>query len=159
MDWSSQWLGQRRAVALSRVRLRGGHGNRPEHVAARRYQIFPTLTDAQVSRLLPLGKRRAVKRGEILFDQGSTDVEFYVVLRGALEIVRPTLNDEEFVVLQAVGEFTGETNLLSGRRRQRAEAAHGPLESVGQVDGRFPPVLGGVLSLAVGGAIAPEALS
>jgi len=82
----------------------------------RRDQIFPRLTEEQIARLLPLGKRRAVKPGDILFAQGSADSQFYVVLRGRLEVVRPLLGREELVVVHVPGEFTGETNLLSGRR-------------------------------------------
>ncbi len=85
-------------------------------VSQRRDQILPRLTEEQIARLLPLGKRRAVRRGDILFEQGSTDSQFYVVLRGALEVVRPNLGREELVVVHVPGEFTGETNLLTGRR-------------------------------------------
>ncbi len=85
-------------------------------VSQRRDQIFPRLTEEQIGRLLPLGNRRALRRGDVLFEQGSTDTQFYVVLRGKLEIVRPMLGREELVVVHVPGEFTGETNLLSGRR-------------------------------------------
>ncbi len=85
-------------------------------VAQRRDQIFPRLTEEQISRLLPLGSRRPVQRGEILFEQGSIDSQFYVVLQGNLEVVRPLLGEEERVVIHTPGEFTGETNLLTGRR-------------------------------------------
>jgi thioredoxin reductase (NADPH) len=87
-----------------------------EFVTQRREQMFPRLTDAQTARLLPLGKRRAVKRGDILFEQGSTDAQFYVVLSGTLQVVRPMFDLEESVVVHQPGEFTGETNMLSGRR-------------------------------------------
>jgi thioredoxin reductase (NADPH) len=88
----------------------------PDIVAQRRDQMFPRLTPAQVARLLPLGTRRPVHRDEVLFEQGSVDAQFYVVLRGTLEVVRPLLDRDEFVVLHHKGEFTGETNMLSGRR-------------------------------------------
>jgi len=85
-------------------------------VAQRRDQIFPRLTAEQIARLLPLGERRAFRQGDILFKQGSTDSQFYVVLRGRVEVVRPQLGRDELVVVHVPGEFTGETNLLSGRR-------------------------------------------
>lgn len=88
----------------------------PDVLKQRRDQMFPRLTEAQIARLLPLGKRRAVGKGEILFEQGSVDAQFYVVLRGSLEVVRPFLDHDEFIVRHRVGEFTGETNMLSGRR-------------------------------------------
>jgi thioredoxin reductase (NADPH) len=88
----------------------------PDFVAQRKEQMFPRLSEEQIARLLPLGKRRSVHRGEILFEQGSADSEFYVVLRGTLEVVRPTIDGEDLVVVHHAGEFTGETNLLTGRR-------------------------------------------
>ncbi len=88
----------------------------PDIIVQRREQMFPSLAEEQIARLLPLGKRRSVHRGEVLFDQGSADSEFYVVLRGSLEVVRPGLGREEPVVVHQAGEFTGETNLLTGRR-------------------------------------------
>ena len=88
----------------------------PDIVKQRRDQIFPRLTEAQIARLLPLGTRRAVHRGEVLFEQGSVDAQFYVVLRGSLEAIKPALDHDEFIVRHRVGEFTGETNMLSGRR-------------------------------------------
>ena len=88
----------------------------PDMILQRRDQMFPSLTEAQVARLLPLGTRRQVQQDEVLFEQGSVDAQFYVVLRGTLEVVRPLLNRDEFVVLHHAGEFTGETNMLSGRR-------------------------------------------
>jgi thioredoxin reductase (NADPH) len=88
----------------------------PDIVEQRKEQMFPSLSEEQIARLLPLGKRRSVHRGEILFEQGSADSEFYVVLRGTLEVVRPTMDGEDLVVVHHAGEFTGETNLLTGRR-------------------------------------------
>jgi thioredoxin reductase (NADPH) len=82
----------------------------------RRDQLFPRLTEAQIARLLPLGKRRAVKKGELLIEQGSTDVPLHVVLSGTMHIVRPTLDGEDLLVAHQHGEFTGEANMLSGRR-------------------------------------------
>jgi thioredoxin reductase (NADPH) len=88
----------------------------PDIVAQRKDQMFPRLNEEQIARLLPLGLRRRVKRGEVLFEQGSVDNQFFVILRGRLEVVRPDLDREERVVVHHVGEFTGETNMLSGRR-------------------------------------------
>jgi thioredoxin reductase (NADPH) len=80
-------------------------------------QTFPTLTQAQINRLLPHGKVRQVKVGEILFNLGDTNVPFFVVLSGALEIVQPDLHGERLIVAHdAHGHFTGELTMISGRR-------------------------------------------
>ena len=79
-------------------------------------QTFPTLTPEQIARIERLGTRRKVKRGELLFDQGSEGVSFYVILSGALEVVRPIKNREDPIVVHGPGQFTGEITLLTGRR-------------------------------------------
>jgi thioredoxin reductase (NADPH) len=85
-------------------------------VVERRQQTFPTLTDAQLERMARYGKRRRVPVGEILYDQGSSALGIHVVLTGALEVIRPgILGDEPITVLRA-GQFTGEANVLAGRR-------------------------------------------
>ncbi len=80
-------------------------------------QTFPTLTQAQINRLLPHGKVRKVKLGDILFNLGDTNVPFFVVLSGSLEIVQPDLKGERLIVTHdAHGHFTGELTMISGRR-------------------------------------------
>jgi thioredoxin reductase (NADPH) len=82
----------------------------------RRAQMFPTLTPAQVERIEKLGTRRKVTKGEVVFEVGDTKTAFFVVVEGALEILRPTAEGEAQVVLHGPREFTGEINMLSGRR-------------------------------------------
>ena len=81
-----------------------------------RTQIFPVLTTAQINRILPLGKVRRAEAGEILFEPDQTDIPFFVVLSGSLEIVQPYLSEERPVVTHNPGEFTGELTMISGRR-------------------------------------------
>jgi thioredoxin reductase (NADPH) len=78
--------------------------------------MFPRLTEAQVARIASVGTRRMVKAGEVVFEVGDRDTAFFVVLEGELEILRPLATGEERVVLHGRGEFTGEINMLSGRR-------------------------------------------
>ena len=54
--------------------------------------------------------------GEILYDQGTSALGIHVVLSGAVEIVRPGIRGEELITVQRAGEFTGEVNVLAGRR-------------------------------------------
>jgi thioredoxin reductase (NADPH) len=84
--------------------------------AGRRPQTFPRLTDAQVGRIARAGERQRVRAGQILFDQGDAQPHFYVVLSGELEIVQPVDGRETPITVHAPGEFTGEVNMLSGRR-------------------------------------------
>jgi len=56
-----------------------------------RTQTFPFLTAAQIDRIRPCGHVRKVDRGEILFQPGQTDVSFFVVLSGGMEVVQTDL--------------------------------------------------------------------
>ena len=84
----------------------------PDYRAA----LFPRLTEEQLGRIAPLGSRRAFRAGEEVFHQGDQDLHFYTVLRGQLDLVRPSLMGEDLIASLAPGEFTGEVSLLARRR-------------------------------------------
>jgi thioredoxin reductase (NADPH) len=79
-------------------------------------KIFPKLTPTQISRIAAYGRTRSVQPGEVLIEQGDTSVPFFVVITGEVEIVRPLGVHETLVTVHGSGEFTGEVNMLSGRR-------------------------------------------
>jgi thioredoxin reductase (NADPH) len=85
-------------------------------VADIRGEAFPLLTEEQISRIRPLSKVRNVEDGEILFEPGDSDVPFFVLLSGTLEILQPDLRGERLIVRHEVGSFTGEITMISGRR-------------------------------------------
>jgi thioredoxin reductase (NADPH) len=82
----------------------------------RRDQMFPKLSAAQITRLVPHADRRHARAGEVLFEQGEAGGGIHVVLSGTLEVVRPGLSGEDPIIVHEPGEFTGEANVLSGRR-------------------------------------------
>src|SRR5712691_11031693 len=81
-----------------------------------RTQAFPTLTAAQINRLRTGGKLRYVQKGEILFEPGDTNVAFFALLSGGMEIVQPDLTGERPVATHTPAGFTGEMTMISGRR-------------------------------------------
>jgi thioredoxin reductase (NADPH) len=81
-----------------------------------RTQIFPTLSPAQINRIRPLGRVRHVDRGEILFDLGQTNIPFFVVLSGNLEVVQPSIEGERPITIHTARSFTGELTMISGHR-------------------------------------------
>ncbi len=87
-----------------------------EMYAERRDQMFPKLTQAQIARISGVGERRKVRSGEVLFELGEQNTRFFVVIEGAIEIVRPVDGREERITVLGPGEFTGEINMLSARR-------------------------------------------
>src|SRR6059036_2184196 len=81
-------------------------------------QIFSKLTPAQTRRVTARGRLRAMQRDEVLYEQGETDVQFFVVISGELEVVRPmgAAAVETLVTVYRSGQFTDEVGTLSGRR-------------------------------------------
>ena len=97
----------------------------PSPLTAALDRLFPTLTSAQIARIAAHGDRRQVQRGEVLVEAGENP-RFFVVTAGNIEIVRPARGTEEVVAVCGPGQFTGEVNMLSGRRgflRIRASAS------------------------------------
>jgi thioredoxin reductase (NADPH) len=79
-------------------------------------QAFPKLTPTQIDRMRPYGKLRTVSAGDILFEVGDEHMPMFVVLSGGIEVVQPTCAGERELVKHEPGGFTGEINMISGRR-------------------------------------------
>ena len=79
-------------------------------------EMFPKLTPAQIARIAARGHKRSLEQGELLVEQASTSLPFFVILSGELEAVRPTGKEETFVTAVGPGQFTGEVTMLTGRR-------------------------------------------
>lgn len=84
-------------------------------LVAPRDKVFPTLSEAQIERIVPRGRVRSVAAGDILVEQGDAGIPFFVLLSGELEAVRPTEFGKRIVTLTGRGQFSGELNTLSGR--------------------------------------------
>ncbi len=79
-------------------------------------QLFPTLTPVQIARIAAHGRVRHVQRGEVLIETGDQIVPFFVIMTGQVEVVRPSTAGETLITVYGPGGFTGEANMLSGRR-------------------------------------------
>src|SRR6476620_5643731 len=93
-------------------------------------KIFPVLTPAQIGRIAAHGRTRLVHPGDVLIEQGDTSVPFFVVITGEVEIVRPFGTNETLITIHSDGGFTGEVNMLSGRRSLVRARATKPSEVV-----------------------------
>src|SRR5260370_3280819 len=78
--------------------------------------MFPALTPQQVARIAAHGHAQRVAEGEVLVEPGAAAARFFIVTEGRLEILLPSGGTEEFVKVLGPGQFTGEVNVLSGRR-------------------------------------------
>jgi thioredoxin reductase (NADPH) len=75
---------------------------------------FPRLTDDQRARLRMLGQTRAVTPGEVLFREGDSGYDFFVVESGAVAIVEGYGCENRVVAVHGRHRFLGEINLLTG---------------------------------------------
>jgi thioredoxin reductase (NADPH) len=85
-------------------------------IRSRLDEIFPTLTPEQIARIGTHAKCRAVTAGELLIEEGSATVPFFVVKTGEIDVYRISALGEELIAKHGPGQFTGDVNMLSGRR-------------------------------------------
>ena len=79
-------------------------------------RVFPSLTAAQIKRIAAHGKRRKVASGDILVEPGQRTVPFFVVDRGEVQVFSQANGHETFIVAHGPGHFSGEANMITGRR-------------------------------------------
>ena len=79
-------------------------------------EMFPILTAEQQTRVLAHGTLRKVTAGELLVEPNQQASRFFVVVDGKLEFFRVIDEKEEVFAVCGPGMFTGELNVLTGRR-------------------------------------------
>jgi thioredoxin reductase (NADPH) len=75
---------------------------------------FPKLNDQQLSLLEPLGERRVMKRGDVLFKVGQRDLGLAIVLRGELEAFETRDGTEYNLAIARERDFMGDVSMLQG---------------------------------------------
>ena len=78
--------------------------------------MFPTLTASQIARIAKVGVTRPIAPGDVLIEAGDHVVPFFVVTSGEIEIIQSGRGGEALVAVHGPGKFTGEANLIIGRR-------------------------------------------
>src|ERR1700719_65153 len=75
---------------------------------------FPRLDDRQLAMLEPLGTRRIVRRGELVYKAGQRDLGLLVTLRGELEVFELRDGQEQILATSGPRDFVGEVAMLMG---------------------------------------------
>ena len=78
-------------------------------------RIFPRLTAVQIARIVEIGRRRPIVRGDVIVEAGVRNVPFLVVLSGGIQIVQRDGNAETTITVLGPGQFSGEANMITGR--------------------------------------------
>jgi thioredoxin reductase (NADPH) len=79
-------------------------------------EMFPALTAEQQARVAAHGRVRQVEENETVVEANAEANRFFVVVIGQLNLLRVSADREEVVAVCRPGMFTGELNVLSGRR-------------------------------------------
>ena len=87
----------------------------PLHANTATERLFPMLTAAQMARISAHARIRPIAAGEVLVNAGDKDVPFFVVVSGAIQILRPSGATSTLIVTHRPGEFLGEGNMIAGR--------------------------------------------
>lgn len=74
------------------------------------------LDEAALAEVAPFGDERTVAAGDVLFRAGDESYDFFVILEGEVEIVRPDNDGDVVLAAHGAGRFLGELNLLTGQR-------------------------------------------
>src|SRR5262249_31043929 len=77
--------------------------------------LFPALSSMQIARIASYGSIRPITRGEVLIEGGQTDVPFFVVKAGEIDVIRPSgIGDLPIAIVRA-DRFTGDISMILGR--------------------------------------------
>jgi thioredoxin reductase (NADPH) len=97
-------------------------------MAEQKLDAFPILDDAQVATLARFGTRRSLHDGEHLFKAGDRTYKFFVVERGAVEILEHSSGESKTVALHERHAFGGDVSLVTGRPALVSAVARGETE-------------------------------
>jgi thioredoxin reductase (NADPH) len=75
---------------------------------------FPKLDDRQLSLLAPLGSRRVLRRGDLVYKAGQRDLGLTVVLRGVVEVFESRDGVEQNLATANERDFIGDVAMLQG---------------------------------------------
>ena len=79
------------------------------------YGAFPRLSEAEIEALAAYGQRRRTQPGEVLYREGDSRCDFFVILAGKVAIVTGYGGDEHVISVHGPGRFLGELSLLTGQ--------------------------------------------
>ncbi len=82
----------------------------------REQQTFPHLSAEQISRIETFGIVEDLPKGTVLFERGDRTVDFFVILKGNIEIYEHRRDGENVFTVHRENQFTGELDLFNDRQ-------------------------------------------
>ncbi|HEX2827541.1 MAG TPA: FAD-dependent oxidoreductase [Burkholderiales bacterium] len=100
-------------------------------------ELYPTLSQAHVALMCQGGVEEFFADGEWLWRIGDRGRPMYVLLEGAIDVVRQDLHGESVVATYTPGMFTGETSTIAGRAALLAGRARGHVKAIAVAQDRL----------------------
>ncbi|MGI8889662.1 MAG: FAD-dependent oxidoreductase [Chthoniobacterales bacterium] len=75
---------------------------------------FPKIDDHQLRLLEPLGERRTLRRGDLIFKAGQRDLPLAVILHGVVEVFEKREETEQILGTPSARDFVGDVAMLQG---------------------------------------------
>ncbi len=75
---------------------------------------FPKLSDEQLALLEPLGKRRSLRRGDLIFKAGQREFDLTITLEGEIEAFETRDGVEQILATSHARDFLGDVSMLQG---------------------------------------------
>jgi len=121
-------------------------------------ELFAELTDEALARVMANAVSRELRRGDVVFEEGSHPESLYVVEDGRIAIASKSIDGRESVfALMERGELFGEMGLLDGlgrsaeaRALEPSQITEIPYQPVRAVFEENPALLWGVVALLAG---------
>ena len=118
-------------------------------------ELFDEFNDDELTLLAEAAEQRALRRGDVLFTEGSEPEELFVVVRGRIAIANKSIDGRESVVAlmepgNAFGEmglFLGEGRTAEARALEPSEVVAVPYEPIRDVYTQRPELLWSVVAL------------
>lgn len=95
-------------------------------------RLAAEMTDEQCRTLAAVMEQRELKEGEVLVREGAPDDHFYLVVKGALGVVKNAGSADQVTLnTLSAGDFVGELSWLDGEPRYASLVAANPLRVLG----------------------------
>ena len=107
-------------------------GMETEHDALKASKLGPELSDRQIDSLAPLIAFRDLADGEVLVAEGTSDNHLYVLLQGALGVVRNAGKPDAVTLFTlTAGDLIGELSFIDATPHYASLVALGPTRVFG----------------------------
>ncbi len=115
---------------------------------------FRKIDDAQLALLEPLGERRVLQHGEMVYHAGQRDLPLTVVLRGEVEVYEDREGTVQILATPGPRDFIGDVAMLQGTsslanarvKSDEAELLHVPAEKFRKALAELPGIGGMIVN-------------